>query len=1413
MRNTLLQFLVLLLICTGLTGYGSNINTANLSYECLGNDEYRINLELFVECVPGDNSIGSQEVLPFFYESEKLGVSSKSIILTKDASQFGIWQPLRCQNNVTNTSCTNNGKERGVFKYVYSGILNLGEYKPTDDWLLYFQKNSRAALNDLKITTLNIPFYASTILNTMTNSCNNSVKTSGMSIFKACIDKTEEFDLNLSDSDGNELRFRFENPKFSVTNNLIYEATYTELRPISMNDDLKIENGKLIVSANKLNEIGITTLVIEEWKDGEKIGETLKDIQIQSFDCSNTPPILSDFPNNTTHVQVCVGSVLDVGLTKDDAENNSTFFVKTAPFNIFNTTSGKFSWTPNNNHIGTHTFEIGVRDDACPYFAETIKTFTIEVTRLPTFDLGTHSVLNCNTGINYNPTIVGNEPYHYKWSSRSNKVNSTAPNLFINNLDTIKIDTFDLVVTDKFGCVNRDFVTLSHPIQANFTPIKRCFKDSSTFNNQTKIIDKSTITSYDWSFENTKSGIANSDKKSPIVLFPNTGTYKTTLTVKNSSGCSDTYIYDVQICDHPRDVAYIRLDSCSLERYDGHGGVPFVDITNYTETPCGKDSVYFNLFDMNNLDTLTSSLNNRFKYNENYQGIRSIKFKKEGIYKLEMITVTEAKCIDTFTTKFTIHPRPTIALKQNGIHLNCNKPDTTLTAILDSIEVGTGDLTYEWKKDGIIIPTDKQFFVRDSSWTTVNELGNYTINIVDSLNCSHMRNISIVYPLYAKFKYSQVCKPTDVMKFTEIANSFFKIVEWKWNVGDGTEKINTNIKTYEHKYTNPNDYEVTLSLKDSTGCTASISNIVYNTFPIDTFSIKPVLAKGFCQNGKLLAKGNYPDPTFLAEGKSHIDTIRWNWNGRQFIYSNADSKSGHLPLNEGYVITNQIVPKGIDSLKVVYEINYNKHPEMEIYTSCTRTLKSVSYPINEEINGTFIVGGNCTKDTLNFKFNPTSSAEITSWKWTVKERFTENVLFTSDSYNPKKYISKELANKNYDIYFETTDENGCSNNYNNQPVKTTTINNVDPTILSFDKDSICLGNSVQITATEPNKNKAKSANTYYLLNTTTNDTLINGFFKFKATPNGVPFLKQYTPPFLQEGINTVSLYLAYVNPIDSTSCGAYSFDTIMVYPSPTLAFTYSSVCAKDTIQLTNNSSINTKLDEITSYKWKLPDGSTTSDKNPKFTFNKGGANSISLQVTTKFGCLNKKGNKLDSTIYFYHTPIADFTVDSDVLEAYMDLPFESTSYVDGEGEEIKISTFDLGDGTFVTGESFTHSYQKVDIYPVTHKVITNKGCQAEITKKINLNTYLDIATVFTPNKDGKNDDFGLIYKEIKELIEYKIYNRWGELVFDGGNNADARWDGTFRGKDQEVGVYILYIKAKGAYNQEYNFKENITLLR
>jgi gliding motility-associated-like protein len=83
-------------------------------------------------------------------------------------------------------------------------------------------------------------------------------------------------------------------------------------------------------------------------------------------------------------------------------------------------------------------------------------------------------------------------------------------------------------------------------------------------------------------------------------------------------------------------------------------------------------------------------------------------------------------------------------------------------------------------------------------------------------------------------------------------------------------------------------------------------------------------------------------------------------------------------------------------------------------------------------------------------------------------------------------------------------------------------------------------------------------------------------------------------------------------------------------------------------------------------------------------------------------------------------------------------------------------------------------------------------------------------TAFSPNQDGKNDDFKPITKYVDDL-KYSIYNRYGNCVFTN-DNALFGWDGKYKTVDCPMGTYFYICKYK-IKNQEKIVKGDFELVR
>ncbi len=94
-----------------------------------------------------------------------------------------------------------------------------------------------------------------------------------------------------------------------------------------------------------------------------------------------------------------------------------------------------------------------------------------------------------------------------------------------------------------------------------------------------------------------------------------------------------------------------------------------------------------------------------------------------------------------------------------------------------------------------------------------------------------------------------------------------------------------------------------------------------------------------------------------------------------------------------------------------------------------------------------------------------------------------------------------------------------------------------------------------------------------------------------------------------------------------------------------------------------------------------------------------------------------------------------------------------------------------------------------------------------------------IPQAFTPNSDGKNDYF-TVFGDNFDTYEIRIFNRWGEQVYYSNNVSELSrgdltkgWNGTHNGKQQDMGVYVYYIKAGIGSAPPVERKGNVTLIR
>jgi gliding motility-associated-like protein len=91
-------------------------------------------------------------------------------------------------------------------------------------------------------------------------------------------------------------------------------------------------------------------------------------------------------------------------------------------------------------------------------------------------------------------------------------------------------------------------------------------------------------------------------------------------------------------------------------------------------------------------------------------------------------------------------------------------------------------------------------------------------------------------------------------------------------------------------------------------------------------------------------------------------------------------------------------------------------------------------------------------------------------------------------------------------------------------------------------------------------------------------------------------------------------------------------------------------------------------------------------------------------------------------------------------------------------------------------------------------------------------TDIYVPSAFTPNRDGLNDIFRPLGTTIERLDYFRIYNRYGELIFET-NNLSKGWDGTYKGQDQKADNYIWTLRAIDKKKVKRTMKGNVILIR
>lgn len=221
------------------------------------------------------------------------------------------------------------------------------------------------------------------------------------------------------------------------------------------------------------------------------------------------------------------------------------------------------------------------------------------------------------------------------------------------------------------------------------------------------------------------------------------------------------------------------------------------------------------------------------------------------------------------------------------------------------------------------------------------------------------------------------------------------------------------------------------------------------------------------------------------------------------------------------------------------------------------------------------------------------------------------------------------------------------------------------------------------------------------------------------------------------------------------------------------------------------------------FEWDFGDGTTSNLAEPVHSFPDSGTYTIQL-IAINSAC--NRRDTLRKSITFIDTLVA---------------PSVYTTYPDCSDGKIEVEIVNnrkrfeyrwTYNGKSFSGDHPNIVFQQRGIHQVLLSVIdTLCNARHDFTFEINVlsvNKTTYIPNSFTPDGDGTNDQF-LISGESCDGGDYmRIYNRWGQLVFETNNPFDTFWDGTYKGDPAQQGVYTFVLKVGKEVTREH-----VTLIR
>lgn len=1223
-----LLLVIAVLSLVGNQALASHAMGADLTYECLGGNTYKVRLSFYRDCIGIPAPANIYVNIRSTSCNQNLGVTAYPIAGTGQEVTY------LCP---TATSTCNGGTFTGIQEWIYEGIVTLP--MQCTDWTFSYSLCCRNAA----ITTITSPgsntFYIYATLDNASSICNSSPIFTNKPVPFTCLGQQFCFNHGAYDADGDSLVYSLVNPKQTATTNVAYIAPYNANNPLNSSPALQFNSatGDICFTPQQL-QVTVMAVLVKEYRNGVLIGSVVRDIQVTVLNCTNDLPTLTGINGtNDFDMEVCANTPFCFDIFSNDinaGQQLSLFYNNAIPAGTFTSAgtphpTGTFCWTPEQSDISNvpYCFTVRVGDDACPYIGTQTYSYCITVTGIQV-NAGPDQYIACSdlATVTANAT-GGNPPYTYLWS-----------NGFTNPTQTVPVGTYVVTVSDG-TCSSTDTVNVISAFQptADFTWSGACVNSVITFTDQSN--SPGGIVNWTWNFGDG----TGSNQQNPIHTYPTAGTYNVSLIVENIYGCIDTIVQPVIIAPIPV-PAFTVGTSCA------GSGITF----NNTSTPPGSGYQWI----ISNGST-SSSLN------------PVIVVSDSGTYSATLIVEDSLGCADTLTQTFYVNPQPIASFSHSGA--NC------LNGGINFTSTSTGSpISWWWSfGDGATSTSQNPSHSYGSSGTY-----NVTLVVGNAAGCTDTiiqpvfinpppfanagpdvsvclgSNINLTATGGVSYSWQPSGLTGNTISVSPSNNTTYIVTVTDANGCTDTDTINVNVNPLPTPVVSPNQtvcagQSVTLSASGGVSyywnpSGSSTSTITVTPGSSTTYAVDVVNANG-CQATAFVNVTVNPNPVialnpavFICAGVSATlnpgTGTSWLWSTGDTTQTISVVNSGNYSVTVsnqfgctstastqvtvgGQVISNNTAISICQGQTATINAGYtgstyqwSTGSNAQIITTTTAGVYTVTVTDPIGCSGTvmhtvivhqlpvpnFTPYDVCITSPVQFTDVSTINGDtITSWSWNLGDgnvSYQQNPLHTYQAFGT------------YPISLIITTNAGCSASLND------TVNVYPLPRAQYTHSNGCVGTTIPFT---DQSTTAMGNITYW------NWNFGDGTSSSNQSPTHV-----YTSP----GTYNVTLTVGTAG-----GCLDSITNQVNVFPEPNLSFTTTtpSNCAGTYVSFNNTSTTNNGA--INTWSWNFGNGVTSAAANPSAIYYTAGTYNISLIAITSHGC----SDTLVRPITINPIPIAD----------------------------------------------------------------------------------------------------------------------------------------------------------------------------